>query len=265
MAHNHRNEYPHGEIEYQGRRFAITSTPDEDAGPPWQDYDGHGPVSDWRPKDSKRPGELILHEDQDGTCRFYDMAEAQRIALKDQWGIPQGTAQGYTLTKPQIAHLEVRADFEYLKGWCTDQWHYVTVAATLLDDDGEPTEYTSYCGGVEDSQEAHILEIGKECAAEAWSDYEADQALAQAKAEADRTVHLLVIEHREPDGPEYSTVHSLHRSYAIALLEAARYRLTADAAGEIIASYWYPEHGDHFEADLHWTITTSVETRRIEP
>ena len=42
----------------------IDMVEDCDNGPPWKQEDGHGPVSDWRPKDSKAPGEWSLIEDR---------------------------------------------------------------------------------------------------------------------------------------------------------------------------------------------------------
>jgi len=58
---------------------------------PWDNEDGHGPVSDWRrPRYNghahKYPGELELCNDH-GSARFYDFAEACRIARRDGWGV----------------------------------------------------------------------------------------------------------------------------------------------------------------------------------
>lgn len=52
---------------------------------PWDDCDGHGPVSDWTRRD-KLPGELVLCSSSNH-ARFYDYAEACKIALRDQWGV----------------------------------------------------------------------------------------------------------------------------------------------------------------------------------
>ena len=62
---------------------------------PWEREDGHGPVSDWRRRNyagryDKRGGELLLSDDggslYNGSARFYDFAEACRIARRDGWG-----------------------------------------------------------------------------------------------------------------------------------------------------------------------------------
>lgn len=66
--------------------FTITATihADTDTRTPWEDDCGHGPVSDWTRRD-KAPGELVLNSDH-GSKRFYDYAEACRIARRDGWG-----------------------------------------------------------------------------------------------------------------------------------------------------------------------------------
>ena len=73
-------------IEAQYGPYTITATikHDSDTGAPWSEHDGHGPVSDWTTRD-KRPGELVLCSDRNSR-RYYDFAEACRIARRDGWG-----------------------------------------------------------------------------------------------------------------------------------------------------------------------------------
>ena len=124
----------------QGYSVRVRVDYDEDIGPPWKWSDGHGPVSDWRSKESKAPGERILSEDR-GSARFYDFAEAVKLARKDGWG-GEGATAG-----ERAAHAAER-DFEYLRGWCTDQWHYIVVGVEVSRN-GAVLE-TDYCGGIED-------------------------------------------------------------------------------------------------------------------
>ena len=75
-------------IEYEGASFEVRIEPDDFGENPWASEDGHGPVSDWTTRD-KLPGEVILA--QDGRYRrFYDFAEACKIARKDGWGFLPG-------------------------------------------------------------------------------------------------------------------------------------------------------------------------------
>lgn len=67
-------------------KATVTLEHDHDHGAPWDEEDGHGPVSDWTSR-SKRPGELVLNEDH-GSTRYYDYQEACRIARRDEWGPP---------------------------------------------------------------------------------------------------------------------------------------------------------------------------------
>src|SRR3954454_23579890 len=71
--------------EVDGFTCTATIHHDYDMGKPWVEHDGHGPVSEWRPKDSQRPGERVLCQDHD-SCMFYDFAEAVKIAKRDGWG-----------------------------------------------------------------------------------------------------------------------------------------------------------------------------------
>jgi hypothetical protein len=130
----------------QGYSVRVKVEYDECADAPWNMGDGHGPVSDWRRKESKRPGERILHTDH-GSARFYDFAEAVKTARRDGWDAPPYK----TGTAGERAVRAAEADFEFLRGWCTDQWHYLVVGVevsrngAVLDMD--------YCGGIESSDD----------------------------------------------------------------------------------------------------------------
>lgn len=71
-------------LEHNGRIYAVEILPDEHHGAPWEEEDGHGPVSGWTRRD-KAPGEMVLCKDR-GMRRLYDFAEACRIARRDGWG-----------------------------------------------------------------------------------------------------------------------------------------------------------------------------------
>jgi hypothetical protein len=116
---------------------------DEDMGPPWKEHDGHGPVSDWRPKDSKRPNEKILCEDR-GSCRFYDWAAAIKLAKEDGWDAPP-YGEG---TPGQQAERAVQRDFELLKNWCADEWFWVSVTLSVSKNDVDILDNAASLGGV---------------------------------------------------------------------------------------------------------------------
>lgn len=83
------------DFEHAGRTFRAVVLPDYDHGAPWDNEDGHGPVTDWERR-AKLPGELVLSGDgrgglgTDSARRFYDFAEAVRIAKRDSWGFMPG-------------------------------------------------------------------------------------------------------------------------------------------------------------------------------
>lgn len=175
-----------------GRTYRVNIEPDEGHGAPWDECDGHGPVSEWTTRD-KRPGEWLLRSDR-GHKRYYDAQEAMRIALRDGWGLSDaakaelvqrlarprvlrravetvtipGRDPAKPLTKREIAAEAVRRDFEYLRRWCNDQWSYVGVIVTDVtgadDPDDVETDYTNALWGVESDCEEYIAEVAHELA-----------------------------------------------------------------------------------------------------
>lgn len=126
-------------------RVTVTTERDDDPSAPWEECDGHGPVSEWRSKDSKRPGERVLCSDGRGRMvRFYDWQAAIAEAKRDGWD-----AKPYkTGTKGQQAERAVAADFEFLRGWCADEWQYVVLIVRLVGADGVEIS-RDVLGGVE--------------------------------------------------------------------------------------------------------------------
>jgi hypothetical protein len=139
---------------------------DQDSGPPWKDCAGHGPVTDWVHRD-KYSGERVLCLDH-GSKRYYDFAGAMKIAKRDGWGLNDAklakltTRLGRAPTKGQITEAAVEHDFQYLKDWCEDKWHYIGVIVTLFDADGEEQDSDSIWG-VEDYG-SHYQELASELA-----------------------------------------------------------------------------------------------------
>lgn len=148
--------------EIGGQSFMVEWFADEHMGPPWEEHDGHGPVSDWTTRD-KRPGELVLNGDRHGWRRFYDFAEAVRIARRDGWNCAPYTHA----SKGAQAAAAARADFEYLRRWCDDQWHWCGIRVTLLDEEGIPSGISSDLWGLEsepsDYHDTVIDELASEC------------------------------------------------------------------------------------------------------
>lgn len=110
-----------------GYRAEVTVERDQDMGEPWKEHDGHGPVSEWTTRD-KAPGERLLCVDHSHK-RYYDFAEAVRIAKREGWDAPPYK----TGTKAQQAARAAEADYERLRGWCNDQWHWTGVCVTVFD------------------------------------------------------------------------------------------------------------------------------------
>lgn len=147
--------------------FHVSTEDDYDTGAPWENAEGHGTVSEWTRR-RKRAGELVLNNSH-GDKRYYDFAEACRIALRDGWDHAESRVEGET--KRQKAARAAMADFEYLRSWCQDEWRYVGVIVTLLDDDGELTDVSDSLWCVEDRDPNYVAEVARVLADELASGY----------------------------------------------------------------------------------------------
>jgi hypothetical protein len=161
-------------MEHKGHSFRVSFEHDADNGPPWENDDGRGIVSDWRKaRDwrgnvSKAPGERVLCTDR-YSARFFDFAGTVAKARRDGWGLSDSDmAQlraklGREPRKGDIAHACAEREFEFLWQWCNDGWQYVGVIVTLLDSAGEETGYTDSIWGVETFADYH-QEVARELA-----------------------------------------------------------------------------------------------------
>lgn len=142
---------------------------DEDMGPPWKEHDGHGPVSDWTSR-AKRAGELVLNEDR-GSRRYYDFAEAVKIAKRDGWG-------------PGAPHEAARKDFEAMRAWCNDEWWWVGIVLSVSRNGVELSDHAASLWGIDanhpQGNNDYLTEIANELLPEALKEAEKLRALVSA-------------------------------------------------------------------------------------
>jgi hypothetical protein len=154
--------------KHDGFTFTATIHHDGDMGEPWREHDGHGPVSDWTSRD-KKAGELVLISDG-RSKRYYDFAEAVKLAKRDQWGVKGGKIDGET--SGQYAARAARHDFDVLQAWCNDEWSWCGVSVTvsrngvqLVDD------YQCALWGIDlnypGSDNSYLVEVANDYASEA--------------------------------------------------------------------------------------------------
>lgn len=139
-------------------RFRIRFEPDEDHEPPWEDGDGQGIVSQWTTR-NKLPGERVLHTDRSAK-RYFDWKGTVAKAKLEGWGLCDeekaklGVKLGRAPTAKEITEAAVEANFEWMRRWCNDDWHYVGIVIERLSnvgaEDDEGTVVDS-CWGFEDS------------------------------------------------------------------------------------------------------------------
>lgn len=140
---------------------------DADMGEPWKEHDVHGPVSDWTRR-AKLPGEMVLAESRCGSKRFYGFQEAVKIARRDGWDAPP-----YGGTPGQKAHRAAMADFENLRAWCNDEWHWCGVVLSVSVDGITLDNHAASLWGLESDDEDGIIAEANELI---------DEALDVAKA-----------------------------------------------------------------------------------
>lgn len=156
-------------VEFDGCRVRIEYYYDHDADPPWDMSDGHGPVR--RAKrlhnehgSDKRPGERPLSQpDRNEAQYYYDWAAAIKLAKRDGWNAEPFDA-------PNRVERAVQSDFDFLSGWVNNDWCYVGVVCTVVDEDGDevrcPNEpHTDSCWGFETYKDYHLT-AGRELADE---------------------------------------------------------------------------------------------------
>ena len=80
------------------------------------------------------------------------------------------------------------ADFEYLRGWCRNDWHFVMVSVGLIMD-GNTVAHSRYIGGIEstdaDTIAEHVEELADTLATEA-----ADQLRTRAATLAEQAQRI---------------------------------------------------------------------------
>lgn len=120
---------------------------DEDSGPPWENSDGHGVVTDWQSRDENLEG-WELNSDR-SSYRYYDWRATLPIAIRDGWDAPPYK----TGTPREQAMRAIKLDYEYLRGWCNGDWCYVGLIVTLKDENGEVIDEDSCWGYDAESDE----------------------------------------------------------------------------------------------------------------
>ena len=153
-------------FEHNGNRFRVAFLSDDTMGAPWDEHDGHGPVTkaplraNYRGYISKAPGQRFL-----GEHWLYNFAEAVRMAKRDGWRALEDVGRA-DMTRGQLAARAAEEDFQRLKDWCEGRWCWIGVVVTLLDDDGDATDETASLWGIESDAGDFLEEVARELADE---------------------------------------------------------------------------------------------------
>lgn len=140
---------PKSGLKYRARFYA-----DHDMRAPHEEHDGHGVtislpcnVRDLLDSDEglddldddtvmRLPLFRELYSER-GSYTYYDVLESISKAIT-AWGC-----------SPEDAPAQVDKDFEYLRGWYHNEWHWMSISLTKLDEDGNETTDCTSLGGFE--------------------------------------------------------------------------------------------------------------------
>ena len=104
------------------RFYRATIIYDEAGIIPWEESDCCGVVTKWRDIESKRSYERVLISDR-GRALFYDVQATNARAKEQGWGC----AKHQHATKGEERACAIEQDYQHLRGFANDAWHYVGV------------------------------------------------------------------------------------------------------------------------------------------
>lgn len=166
-----------GTFTHKGHTFNVKHVTDPHHGPPWKEYDGHGVITEYlsdTQADSDPDMELFRELDHAGQWH-YDWSASLAKAHTEQWSLAPEKAIG--LTPEQITEAAVEADYQFIRGWCVDEWYYIGVVVSL---DGTDIERSLW--GIESNADDYLKEVARELA---------DDVLTEAPAELDAEIARL--------------------------------------------------------------------------
>lgn len=164
-----------------GWKIKVAFKCDQDSGPPW-DCDGYGVVTDWQRYDEHLDNWELCSDRR--SYRYYDWRTTLPIAIKDGWDAPPYR----TGTPHERAMRAMKANYEYLRRWCNDDWFYVGLIVTLLDENDEELAEES-CWGFESDAMSHMADEARSWAAHMIREERRERREAALQARIDARFH----------------------------------------------------------------------------
>lgn len=162
-------------FEHCGLTFAAYTTHDDSQGRPWEESDCYGIVREANRENYanarplKSPGERFLTwEPRWGLA--YDWQGTMKKARAEGWGLSDDARAalaarlGREPRGREVVAEAVRIDFERLRAWARDEWHYVGVIVELLDAEGDGTGEDESLWGIESDSPDYHAEVARELA-----------------------------------------------------------------------------------------------------
>ena len=128
--------------------------------PPWEDCDGMGVVTDWIHgyRDEEKYGWELCNDYH--SHRYYDWRATLPEAMRDGWDAPPYGGND----KRAKAMRAMKSKYEFLRGWCNEDWWYVGWIVTLYDPNGDEIDSESVWGYESESMD-YIASCARDAAA----------------------------------------------------------------------------------------------------
>jgi len=165
-------------FERGGRRFKVEHPYDDSGRVPWEDDDGAGIVTDWRhtydtDDELEKDGEYRVLCHDHSSVRLYDWEATIKKATKDGWGLTDEDKAKLKhrlgvkrLTRKRVIEEAVERDYIRMREWCNEQWSYVGVVVTLVDDDDEKLGECNSLWSIESDCGDYLREVAHDLADE---------------------------------------------------------------------------------------------------
>jgi len=144
-------------FEHKGKTYNVEIGRDECQEAPWEGGQClAGTVSKWETRDKNSCERILASDTRGGVKLFYDFQHAVRTLR----------AEGLS---GEDADTSANREFEFLRGYATDEWTYVYVRVAEMreDEDGYEYEGPFEClGGIESNSGEYLDEVAHELIAE---------------------------------------------------------------------------------------------------
>lgn len=151
------------EFTAHGRGWVAYVYPDDDAGAPWENEDGHGEVMWISDREALPRGWTVIHDADRGRW-IYNTGAAIVKARRENWGIDEKSRYFRVgMSRGARAYAAVKGNRDYLAGYLRDEWGYLGVSVQPA---GTPDDFRAALWGVVSGDDGYLCHVASEMAHE---------------------------------------------------------------------------------------------------